>query len=112
MISDTDSVSSIELDDQYSSEESDDYKPPRQVKETHSSVSAAATLVTNANVSSRKAAKICKQLAESGVKISTPSQQAIYKAVIKSAEQKEEVMKKNVKKRKLVSSFRRKKNCS
>lgn len=45
-------------------------------------------LVTKVNVSTKKASKICKQLADSGINIPTPSQPAIYKAVIKQAEQK------------------------
>ena len=38
------------------------------------------------NLSTRKAAKICKQLSDSGVNISSPSQSDIYKAAMKSEE--------------------------
>ena len=42
-------------------------------------------LVTSTRVSTRQAAKICKQLAFDGVNIPTPSQAGVYKSVFKEA---------------------------
>lgn len=53
------------------------------------SLNPAVNLVTQVHVSTKKAAKICKHLAESGVNISTPPQAGTYKAVMKSAERQE-----------------------
>lgn len=96
IMSDTNSVSMYESEEQCSSEESD-YKPPARMKFNESLINPSVALVTNVNVSTRKAAKICKELAVSGVKIATPSQPAIYKAVIKSSNQKEEILKATLK---------------
>lgn len=57
----------------------------------------AVNLVMNANVSTRKAAKICKELSESGVEILSPSQPGIYKAYTKNAEQKKKLLKNTLK---------------
>lgn len=61
------------------------------------SLKPAVTLVTEAKVSTNKAAAICQHLAKSGITISTPSQAGIYKAVKKLSEQREELYKKTLK---------------
>ena len=48
---------------------------------------AAVNLVTRAKISTRKSARICSELSDSGVAIPTPSQSGIYKAVMKKAEE-------------------------
>lgn len=57
----------------------------------------ATFLVIDTNVSSNKAAMICKKMAESGVDVPTPSQKTIYRHVIKFAEQKVETNKQHLK---------------
>lgn len=47
-------------------------------------------MVQTSNVSTRNAAKICKELVKSGIDIPTPSQSGVYKASIKAAERMEE----------------------
>jgi hypothetical protein len=52
--------------------------------------------VTSTRVSTRKAAKICKQLALDGVNIPTPSQAGVYKSVFKEASKLKKEMMKNL----------------
>lgn len=94
---DLESLSSYTFEDNISSSESDNYKPPARLTRNPQSTVPAVELVNKVHISTRKAAKICEELAQSGIKISTPSQPAIYKAVMKSAEQKEELLKKQLK---------------
>lgn len=84
--SDSNFESAIEYD---SVSDDDNYTPPGREKNMKKSLNPAVNLVTQVHVSTKKAAKICKHLAESGVNISTPSQAGIYKAVMKSAERQE-----------------------
>lgn len=91
------SISSCDFDENYLSEESESYIPPARLKPKLSTTHPAVTLVNKVHISTKKAAKICKELSDSGVTISTPSQPAIYKAVIKSAEQKEKQLKEQLK---------------
>lgn len=95
-MSDENSVSEYECENQYSSDDCD-YKPPERMKLNKSLINPSVALVTNAKVSTKKAAKICKELAESGIQIATPSQPGVYKAVIKSAERKEKMLKETLK---------------
>ena len=78
-------LESIEEDERSSSisENYEDYEPPRTQKW---STKVPVTLVTKGNLSTREAAKICKQMSDSGINISSPSQSGIYKAAMKSAE--------------------------
>jgi len=57
----------------------------------------AANLVIGANISTRKAAKICQQLSLDGIDIPTPSQAAIYKATFVQAVKMKDKMKKMLK---------------
>ena len=51
----------------------------------HQKTVIATNLVTGTNISTSKAAKICKKLSEEGVNIPTPSQPAVYKALFRKA---------------------------
>lgn len=87
LFSDSDSSTMFYSDDD---DEDNDFTPSGRSKHIKLSLNPAVKLVNNANLSTNKAAKVCKQLAESGIDISTPSQSGIYRAVIKSAENLEE----------------------
>lgn len=96
--SDDSDLSSISEDYTDENLDDDNYKPPGKQNQHKLSLNPAVTLVNNVNVSTKKAAKICKQLAGSGITIGTPTQPGIYKAVIRSAKQKEEELAKTLKK--------------
>ena len=53
----------------------------------HHRTAIATNLVTGTNVSTSKAAKICRKLSEEGVEIPTPSQPGVYKALFRKATQ-------------------------
>lgn len=91
--SDLSMMSADELDDDIDY----NYEPVGRQKPPKCSIKPAVTLVNQGKLSTRKTSKICKLLAVSGVAISTPSQSGVYKAVIKSAEQKEELYKTTLK---------------
>lgn len=96
--SESTSIVDEEEESSYISDDNEDYQPPATLKTVRqSSTKSAVTLVSKANLSTKKAAKVCKQLAKSGINISTPSQPGIYKASIKSAELMEETYKKTLK---------------
>ena len=67
----------------------EDYKPDRSEspRRKHQKTTYATNLVTGTNVSTSKAAKICRKLSEEGISIPTPSQPAVYKALFKKATQ-------------------------
>lgn len=90
---DSDSSTMFHSDDD---DEDLDFTPSARSKNSKLSLNPAVKLVNNANLSTNKAAKVCKQLAESGIDIATPSQSGIYRAVIKSAENLEEFYKKTL----------------
>lgn len=87
-LSDT-TISSLEEDTEfYASSDDESYEP--RVKKVTCSTKAAVKMVQTSNVSTRNAAKICKELLKSGIDIPTPSQSGVYKASIKAAERMEE----------------------
>ena len=91
-------LESIKEDERSSSisENYEDYEPPRTQKSSDKwSTKVPITLVTKGNLSTRKAAKIYKQLSDSGIIISSPSQSGIYKAAMQSAELIETLKMKN-----------------
>ena len=53
-------------------------------------------LVTSTRVSTRKGAKICKQLALDGVNIPTTSQAGVYKSIFKEASKLKKEIRKNL----------------
>jgi len=67
----------------------EDYKPDysESPRRKHQKTTFATNLVTGTNVSTSKAAKICRKLSEEGINIPTPSQPAVYKALFKKATQ-------------------------
>ncbi|ELU15078.1 hypothetical protein CAPTEDRAFT_197258 [Capitella teleta] len=64
-----------------------DYQPEyrKEKSREHHKTEFAMSLVTGADVSSRKAAKICRKLSEEGLPIPIPSQPAVQKALIRRA---------------------------
>lgn len=64
--------------------EVEDEDAPQQTRK-HNKSKFATNLVTSTGVSTKKAAKICKQLSQDGIDIPTPSQSAIYKSTFKEA---------------------------
>lgn len=87
---DSDSSSMIYSDQDTDNETDDDsYTPRGRHRITKTSLKPVVDLVNNVKVTSNKAAKICQSLAKCGIEIPTPSQPGIYKAVIKSCQQKE-----------------------
>lgn len=91
----SDSDSSLMFDSDHDDDEN--YIPNGRHKPSKMSLKPAVTLVTEAKLSTRKAATICQHLAKSGITISTPSQAGIYKAVMKTSEQREELYKSTLK---------------
>uniref|UniRef100_A0A0L8HU38 Uncharacterized protein n=1 Tax=Octopus bimaculoides TaxID=37653 RepID=A0A0L8HU38_OCTBM len=57
------------------------------------------------NLSSHKAANVCKQLREEGVLLSTPSQSGVYKAVMREAAKRKQELKETLKNDKWVLHF-------
>lgn len=68
-------------DSKYEDEDEDARQPTRKQNKSK----FATNLVTSTEVSTKKAAKICKQLSHDGIDIATPSQSAIYKSTFKEA---------------------------
>lgn len=86
-VSDT-TISSLEEDTELFESDDGIYEPI--VKKVTCSTKAAVKIVQTSNVSTRNAAKICKELVKSGIDIPTPSQSGVYKASIKASERMEE----------------------
>ncbi|XP_073847047.1 uncharacterized protein [Musca autumnalis] len=97
----------------FDSDEDEDpsYMPNGSNKLLNRSIKPSVALVTEVKVSTRKAAKICQKLANTGVNIYTPSQAAIYKAVKRSSEQREELYRNTLKDQDWCLHFDGKKMC-
>ena len=84
-------------------EDSDEnYEPPSKMKpyelEKKQSTKYAFNLVKQTNMSTNKAAKVCKQLFEDGIQILTPPTSGVYKASIRVAKNIQKEMKETLRK--------------
>ena len=81
----SDSDSEEDIIEEYSNEDENEsdgnYAPTRK----HNKSGIATRLVTGTHISTRKSAKICKQLSSEGIDIPAPSQQGIHKALFRKA---------------------------
>ena len=83
--SDNDSGKSEVIISKYENDDDDDDEYTCPTKRKHIKSKVPVNLVTSTRASTRKAAKICKQLAPHGINIPTPSQAGVYKSVFKEA---------------------------
>lgn len=83
-VSDT-TVSSLEGDNELYHPET----PAKRLRKVKCQTKVAVDIIEKTSLSSKKAAKVCEELVKSGIDIPAPTQSAVYKASMKSAERLE-----------------------